>query len=156
QKRLEIFGRATAFCSSASVTAAKSELAVALVRILRTVEGQLDHYRAQIERLFREHPDHELFGSLPGAGPKLRARLLGEVLSRPDAQGDPAALQALAGSAPVNVQSGKVRYARLRHQCNDALRHTVHLWADQARRYSTWAGVYYQAHRDRGHSHAAA
>ena len=156
EKRLEIFARATAFCGSEAVTAAKSQLAVTLVKLLCTLAGQLDHYRAQIERLFREHPDHDLFGSLPGAGPKLRARLLSEVLTRPDVHDNPAALQALAGTAPVSFQTGKIRYALLRHQCNDHLRHTVHLWADQARRYCTWAAVYYQAHRDKGHSHAAA
>lgn len=155
-KRLEIFAQATAFCGGEAVTAAKSRLAVALVSLLRTLEAQLQHYRAEIERLFREHPDHDLFGSLPGVGPKLSARLLSEVLARPDVHGDPAALQALAGTAPVSFQTGQIGYARLRHQCNDHLRHTVHLWADQARRVCSWAIVYYQTHRGQGQSHAAA
>ena len=155
-KRLEIFQRATQFCSGEAVTAAKSQLALSLVRLLRTLEAQLDQYRAEIERLFREHPDHDLFGSLPGTASKLSPRLLGEVLGRPDLKGKPAALQAIAGSAPVTFQSGNFKFARLRHQCNDHLRHTVHLWADQARRVCTWAAVYYQAHRAKGQSHADA
>ena len=155
-KRLEIFGRATAFCGTEAVCAAKSQLALALVKLLRTLQAQLDQYRAEIERLFREHPDHDLFGSLPGAGPKLRARLLSEVLARPDAAGDAPVLQAIAGCAPVSFQTGNLRYARLRHQCNHSLRHTVHLWANQARHSCTWAAVYYQAHRDKGQSHSTA
>jgi hypothetical protein len=31
---------------------------------------------AEIEKLFAQHPDHDFFGSLPGAGPKIAPRLL--------------------------------------------------------------------------------
>ena len=43
------------------------------------LQAQLDDYRQQIEKLFVQHPDHDLFGSLPGAGPKLAPRLLAEL-----------------------------------------------------------------------------
>jgi hypothetical protein len=45
--------------------------------MLRVLQSQIDSYRAQIEKLFAQHPDHDLFGSLPGAGPKIAPRLLG-------------------------------------------------------------------------------
>ena len=32
-----------------------------------------------IEELFKDHPDRDLFGSLPGAGPELAPRLLSEL-----------------------------------------------------------------------------
>jgi hypothetical protein len=35
--------------------------------------------RQRIEELFARHPDHDLFGSLPGAGPKIAPRLLSEI-----------------------------------------------------------------------------
>ncbi len=44
--------------------------------MLRLIERQLAVYRERIETLFAQHPDHELFASLPGAGPKLAPRLL--------------------------------------------------------------------------------
>jgi hypothetical protein len=47
--------------------------------MLLAVEKQLGLYRQRIEELFRRHPDHDLFGSLPGAGPKLAPRLLSEI-----------------------------------------------------------------------------
>ena len=70
-RRLECFAHATDFCSSEPTTKAKSQLALSLVQVLLAVEKQLQHYRKRIEELFQRHPDHDLFGSLPGAGPKL-------------------------------------------------------------------------------------
>jgi len=66
EARLEIFARADQFCGGAAVTRAKSRLALALVKLLQAVQKQLDEYRVAIERLFAEHPDHDVFGSLPG------------------------------------------------------------------------------------------
>ena len=74
-KRLEIFARAGEFCGSAAQIAAKSLLAQSCVRVLQTLERQLVGYRATIEALFALHPDHDLFGSLPGAGPSWHAAL---------------------------------------------------------------------------------
>ena len=37
-------------------------------RMLRVLQNQIEAYRAEIEKLFAQHPDHDLFGSLPGAG----------------------------------------------------------------------------------------
>lgn len=34
----------------------------------------------------------------------------------------------------------------LRRQCNRIFQSTVHLWADESRRYCEWARVYYKAH----------
>ena len=42
-----------------------------LARVLHALQAQLDSYRDRIEQRFTEHPDHDLFGSLPGAGAKL-------------------------------------------------------------------------------------
>jgi hypothetical protein len=49
------------------MTNAKSQLALSLVSILFALEKQLGIYRQRIEELFGRHPDHDLFGSLPGA-----------------------------------------------------------------------------------------
>ena len=73
-KRLEIFAHAHEFTSGPAVTRAKSRLAVTLVKLLQALEAQLQAYRKEIERLFAQHPDHDLFGSLPGAGAKLAPR----------------------------------------------------------------------------------
>jgi hypothetical protein len=156
EKRLEIFARAEQFCGNESVTRAKSLLALSLVALLTTVEAQLATYRTEIEKRFAEHPDHAVFGSLPGAGEKLAPRLMSEIGS--DRQQYPAAqsLQCVAGTAPVSYQSGQVRRAKIRWHCDRHFRHTVHLWADCSRKVCAWAQAYYQEQRKRGKTHACA
>jgi transposase len=156
EKRLEIFARAGEFVSGEALTRTKSRLALARARMLRTLQNELDAYRAEIEQRFAEHPDHDLFGSLPGAGSKIAPRLLGEIGSDRARFGDAAGLQCLAGTAPVSYQSGQIHKVYLRRHCNKALRHTVHLWADLSRQSCTWAEVYYRHLRERGKSHACA
>lgn len=156
RKRMEIFARADQFCGAEATISAKSALAVATVKLLQTLEGQLIRYRALINECFKQHPDHALFASLPGAGPKLAPRLLGELIALKALADMPQALQCLAGMAPVSYQSGKVSVVYLRYQCNRFLRATIHLWVDLSRHYSDWARIYYEAHRKKGQSHACA
>jgi len=156
QKRLELFAKAEQFCGTHAAIAAKSVLAVALAKLLQTLERQLTCFRLQITECFKKHPDYAVFHSLPGAGPKLAPRLLGELVALKPLADMPQALQCLAGVAPVSYQSGKVSVVYLRHQCNRFLRHTIHLWVDISRHYCDWAGIYYAAHRKKGQSHACA
>jgi transposase len=120
------------------------------------LQTQLEDYRQQIEKLFAQHPDHDLFGSLPGAGPKLAPRLLAELGEDRHRFDSPQALQCYGGTAPVSYQSGPVHQVRLRRQCNPVLRHTLHLWANRSRSSCPWADTYYQTLRKRGKSHACA
>jgi len=155
-KRLEIFARADQFCGTAPVTRAKSRLAVTLAGQLLPLEKQLTQYRQDIEALFAQHPDHDVFGSLPGAGPKIAPRLLGELGNDPNRFTTHESLQCYGGSAPVTKQSGKNRWVSFRRACNKTLRVTLHHWADKSRDKCTWAQAYYQHKRDHGQSHAAA
>jgi transposase len=155
-KRLEIFARAQQFCGTEPVTKAKSLLAVSLAKQLKVLQRQLDDYRERIEQLFREHPDHDLFGSLPGAGSMLAPRLLSECGQDRQRFEDHEALQCYAGTAPVSFQSGQIHVVHFRWACNRQLRAAVHLWADCSRKQCTWAQVYYQHKRQEGKSHACA
>jgi len=156
EERLAIFARATEFCGSPATLAAKSLLAVSLAKLLRTLQAQLDQYRHQITQLFEQHPHHDLFDSLPGAGVTLAPRLLGSLGAQPDRFTDPQTLQCLAGTAPVSYQSGQIHKVHIRYQCDKFLRQTVHLWSDCSRKTCAWAQVYYQKKRSEGKSHACA
>jgi hypothetical protein len=77
-------------------------------------------YRRRIEELFASHPDHDLFGFLPGAGPKLAPRLLAEIGDdRQPFGGNAQALQCLGGTAPVTKRSGKYRHVHQRWACEN-------------------------------------
>jgi transposase len=156
EKRLELFAQADQFKASDPITRAKSQLAVSLCKLLRTLKQQLDLYRKQIAALFEEHPDHDLFGSLPGAKQMLAPRLLAAIGGDPSRYGSQEVLQCLAGTAPVSYQSGKINKVHVRWSCDKFLRHTVHLWADCFRRASAWGQAYYQKKRGEGMSHACA
>jgi transposase len=155
-ERLKIFADAQALPASAAVTAAKSLLAVSLVKVLGTLQAQLDEYRRRITAAFREHPDHDVFSSLPGAKVKLGPRLLAEIGSVREEYPDADALMCLVGVSPVSYQSGQVKRCRLRRACNKGLRATVHLWANGSRLTCGWAQAYYAHKRAEGHSHASA
>jgi len=157
EKRLEIFGRATQFVSpSASVTAAKSLLAVTLVKQLCTLEAQIKEYRRRIEQAFGDHPDGGIFASLPGGGKKLAPRLLGEIGANRDVFESAESLQCYAGTAPVTKKSGKRCWVHVRRACNKPLRASVHLRADQSRKRCAWAQAYYQQKKSQGCGHATA
>jgi transposase len=156
EKRLATFAAATDLQGSAAAVAAKSLLAVALAKLLRTLEAQLRLYRERIAETFRNHPDHDLFGSLPGAGPKLAPRLCAEIGAQRARFETAESLQSYAGTAPVTYQSGQIEKHLVRRACAPALRAAVHHWAEHSRHKCAWAETYYQAHREKGQSHACA
>jgi transposase len=155
-KRLEIFARADQFAAGPGVTSAKSRLATAILAQLRTLEAQLRQYRKAIEDLFARHPDRDLFGSLPGVGPKLGPRLASEVGSDRSRFQSPQSLQCMAGTAPVTRQSGQSRWVRFRLACNKHLRAAVHLWAGLSTEKCAWADTYYRRKREQGMTHDSA
>jgi len=156
ERRMQIFSQAQDFCGTAAVTNAKSRLAGTLARQLRVLERQIQDYRKAIEELFAQHPDHDIFDSLPGAGPKLAPRLLTELGDDRERFEDAQALQCYSGTAPVTRSSGMSRRVKCRVACNKSLRHAVHLWADLSRKSCVWAETYYQQKKAKGMSHACA
>ncbi len=154
--RIAAFENAGEWKVNPALCAAKSLYAVARCQQLRVLQKQLDAYRERIAALFTSHPDSGLFGSLPGAGPKLAPRLLSEIGSDRALHETAQGLQCLAGTAPVSYQSGQIHKVNLRRACNKNLRHAMHLFADKSRAQCPWASKYYETLRERGKSHAQA
>jgi transposase len=155
-KRMEVFSRADAFRSPTAVARAKSMLALALVRQLQTLQNQLDLYRDAIGELFEQHPDRNLFGSLPAGGGILAPRLLSEFGNDRNRFDCFESVQCFAGTAPVTYQSGQMRKVVFRRACNKHFRAAIHLWANLSRSHCAWAEAYYQTKRRQGKSHACA
>jgi len=154
-KRLEIFATAGKFKGTAPVTAAKSVLAVAVAKQLLILQEQLTTYRCRIRELFQQHPDREIYESLPGLGDKLAPRLLSRCAG--DRFGSVQEMQCVAGTAPVSKASGRMCFVNIRRACDKLLRATVHHWANLSRSKCAWAQAYYESKREQGKmSHAAA
>lgn len=120
-------------------------------------EQDLKAYQKEIERLLREHPDGQLYRSLPGAGATLAARLLAEIGDDRNRYATANSLQCEAGTAPVTQTSGKtLSVVKFRRACKKQLRHALHLFAGCSLPRCAWAQALYAEQRKRGKRHAEA
>jgi transposase len=78
-----------------------------LVAQLRQFHEIINEFDRKIRELFKSHPDHFLFETLPGAGEKLAPRLLSLFGSDRSRWTDATDLQKYSGIAPVIERSGK-------------------------------------------------
>jgi hypothetical protein len=127
-----------------------------LVVQLQVVVRQVAAYDQEIARLFRQHADHAVFASLPGAGKRLAPRLLAEWGEDRGRYADATSVQALAGTAPVVFQSGAYRGVRRRRAWVNALRQALYHVARESALQEEWAQAYYRRKRDQGKTRAMA
>ncbi len=136
--------------------AAYSPLALAQARILETLVRSRNECLARLEKLFLQHPDHEIYDSLPKAGALLAPALLAKLGDDRARYPNPAILQAVAGTCPLTTlalagsareSSGKHRYALFRKACDREFRHIVQQWARLTLDASAWAATYYRTVR---------
>ena len=139
-----------------AVVKAKSRLMLALLGQLETLVSQVKQYDGEIEKLMNQHPDNDIFTSLPGSGKKVSAKLsayFGEDRKRFDSY---ESVQRLAGTAPVTKSSGNMHYVHWRWACQKNFRNALTQFAFSSLGKSIWARKYYQDKRDKGKTHSAA
>jgi transposase len=100
-----------------------------------------------------EHPDAEIFTSLPRSGQINAAQMLAEWGDVRQAYDGPDSVAALAGVTPVTKESGKHRAVHFRWACNKRFHVAVTTFADSSRHESPWAAMVYAEARARGHDH---
>ena len=122
------------------VTACQHEsrgLARLLLEMLRLKRDNLK----ELQRLLDQHPDHEIYASLPGTGVYLQAALISKFGDDRNRFPTASRAQALAGTSPITVSSGKRKYVRFRKSCDHEFRHIVQQWAKLSLRSSVWANA---------------
>jgi len=116
------------------------------------------HTAAQrrLTALFTQHPDADIFASLPGAGALLAPALLAKFGDQRARFPTAAVVQACAGTCPVTEQSGKKTYIHFRRSCDKEFRRIAQHFAKASLPQSGWAHAYFQETLTRGHttSHA--
>lgn len=134
---------------------ARRAVVLALVAALKPLVEQIKLLTSQIGGAVRAHDDGPIFLSLfrDQKSVVTAAELLAEIGDRRDRHPKPSSLEALAGQAPVAVQSGKKKVACFRWACNKNLRDAVSVLADTSRHHNPWAADVYQRARARGHDH---
>jgi transposase len=127
-----------------------------LCRQLQLVHRTVADYDRQIARAFAAHPDHEIFASLPGAGPVLGPRLLTSLGSQRERFAAATQLQRYTGIAPVTKRSGGSCYIHRRYLCPKFHKQSFHEYAKESILWSRWAAAYYLQQRTKGCPHHTA
>jgi hypothetical protein len=132
---------------------ARRQVVLALVAPLKPLVAQIRLLTSEIRGLLDEHPDGEISRSL-FRNPKsvvTAAELLAEIGDRRARHPASSSVEAIAGQAPVALESGKKKVACFRWACNKSLRSTVSVLADSSRKHNPWADDIYQRALARGH-----
>lgn len=123
---------------------------------LRSLVEAIARFDHLIAKLFAHHPDHELFESLPGAGPVCAPRLMAAMGSDRSRWESAVQVQCFSGIAPVTKKSGRSCWVHRRFACSKFVKQSFHEYALVSIRFSEWARAYYDQQRVRGKEHHAA
>lgn len=110
---------------------------------LKSLVEAIDTLDEQIKVLYRQHADHVIYDSLPGAGACFAPRLLVAMGDDRERYQSADEVQKYCGIAPVIEASGKQSWTHWRYHCPKFLRQSFVEWAGQTVRYSYWAKAYY-------------
>jgi transposase len=125
-------------------------------QLLATLLGQLVRAKIkalqELEQAYLQHPDHEIYSSLPGIGKFLGPGLLSKFGDDRQRFPSSAVVQAIAGTCPVTVASGKKHVPIFRRACDHEFRYIAQQWAKQTIHLSPWAHACYANIRPHCHS----
>jgi transposase len=117
---------------------------------LRTLLESLTDYEQRFEAIVKDHPDAEIYQSLPGTGTVLAARILAELGDNRNRYETANELQWEAGTAPVTIQRGQTKRVVMRQACRRSFRDTMQQFSFTSLQESDWARALYDRQRDRG------
>jgi transposase len=132
---------------------ARRDTVLAMVRVLRAQNRSIRDLDRSVVAHLGEHPDAEVFRSLPRAGQVNAAQMLAEWGDCREAYAGPESVAALAGMAPVTRRSGKHTAVGFRWACAKGFRNAMVIFADNSRHASPWAASVYTDARGRGADH---
>ena len=148
--------RAPALRQPPAVQAAFAAVAAGQVRLITTLNAEIDTLGEVVAAHFGRHPDAEIYTSQPGLGVVLGARVLAEFGDDPNRYRDARARKNYAGTSPITKASGTKKKVLARHARNDRLVDALQQWAFSSLRGSPGARAYYDAMRQRKIGHQAA
>jgi transposase len=136
-----------------TLTEALRDAVLAVVAVLRALNGAVKDLDRSVAAHLGEHPDGKIFTSLPRSGQINAAQMLAEWGDCRQAYDGPGSVAALAGVSPVTRQSGKHRGVGFRWACNKRFRQAITTFADNSRHASPWAAQVYADARAAGKDH---
>ncbi len=144
--------------ASPEVVSTYQSEAVMLAGMLLLATHNKLHCTRQLLQLYRQHPNHAAFASLPGAGEFLGPALLAKFGDDPLRFPSATSSQSLAGTAPVTRRSGKHKSVSYRWACDKEWRYISQEWAIALvhKAKSPIAVAYFETIRPHCHSDAHA
>jgi transposase len=141
------------FQTPPAITDALGSTVRCLVALIGELNRQITALEAELARHFAQHPDAEIIRSLPGLGPVLGARVLGEFGDDPSRYADAKSRKNYAGTSPITKASGITKVVLARFVRNRRLGDACYLWAFSALSNSPGARALYDTHRAKQESH---
>jgi len=132
---------------------AKAQFMLTLVQQLKLLLPQIESLETKIEQLVNQHPDKEIFASLPGAAVILTAKLISEFGDNRQRYKDASSVQSEAGTAPITESSGSWKIVRFRTSCRKTFRDTIQQFAFCSIKESQWAKQKYYHYISSGKKH---
>jgi hypothetical protein len=135
------------------VTAASGAMTVAMVSIIVEINRQITVIETVMTTNFEQHPDADIYLSMPGFGVILGARALGELGDDPNRYATGKSRRNYAGTSPRTVASGKNKTVLARHIGNRRLYNTLERAAFCSLLQSPGCRAHYDQHRAAGDGH---
>lgn len=155
-QRLGQIGSAIPLTQDSAVIDTSVLMVQTIVDQLRPLFPSIRSLDAEIEKIFKKHPDFEIFASFPGAGNAMAPRLQAALGSNRDRFDSAEEVQKYSGIAPVMERSGKTKWVHRRYACSTFIRQTFHEFAGHSIKQCQWARAYYDMQRGLGKKHHAA
>ena len=124
-------------------------LAIQLLNLIQAIK----EYDKKLNELFSQHPDADIFTSLPGAGDVLAPRLLAAFGTDRDRFHSAEAMQNYSGIAPVTERSGQTEWIHRRWKRPIFIHQSFFEFANKSIASSDWARAYYIKQRNKGKDH---
>lgn len=135
------------------VTAAFAATTKALVEVIAGLNTAIAELETELASSFEQHPDADIYLSLPGLGDVLGARVLGEFGDDPDRYASAKSRRNYAGTSPLTDASGKKHFVKHRHIKNRRLYDAIDQWAFCSLQASPGCRSFYDQRRATGDLH---
>ena len=122
-------------------------------QIIQGLNTQIGQLETELANHFDEHPDADIYLSLPGLGVILGARVLAEFGDDPERYNSAKSRRNYAGTSPLTIASGRKHAVVARYVRNRRLYDAIDKWAFASLRNSPGCRAFYDQRRAAGDLH---
>ncbi len=125
----------------------------ALASVIAGLNDAITSLETELASSFEQHPDADIYLSLPGLGVVLGARVLAEFGDDPERYDNAKSRRNYAGTSPRTIASGKKHAVLARHVRNRRLYDAIDQWAFSSLSTSPGCRAFYDQRRAGGDKH---